>query len=284
MRCPKCGKMNDDQEMYCTSCHAPLGNTSYRPLPRKKSRRKRALIIIPLVLIILLIAGIFGYRFLIKTGCLKVTDMIFEHGRTLDFSDIDKNKLPDALKKQPNARILVEEELKDLINSSPIGKLVSVDNLDLDPIIDEIVKDGEYEVVKTQVSWNRCRVTIRTSNTDFSKILETLTQVIKEDATASDSDLREALIEQFKGLNPFNKDEEAPVDWGSLLLDYYQKAKEQSPRMEKEGVITYGFEGMNITGWTIIDYDRDLIRGFYGIDIPDQIFDSFMGASNDKEK
>lgn len=177
----------------------------------------------------------------------------------------------------------MEEELRERIKSTPIGKVIPVDNLDLDPIIDEIVKDGSYEIVETQVSWNRCNVRIRTSNTDFSKILGTLTSVIKEDAIDSDSDLRQALIQQFKDLNPFNKDDVEDVDWGALLLSYYQEAKDETPRYEKEGVITYGFNGMNITKWTIIYYDRDLIRGFYGVNIPDRVFDQFMDSSDDKK-
>ena len=283
MRCPKCGRMNDDTEMYCISCAAPLGNTSFRPISRKKSGRKIALIVIPLILIVLLASGIFAYLYLVKKGCLEVTDLIFEHARTLDFSDIDEKRLPDALKKNPNIRNLVEEELRERIKSTPIGKVIPVDNLDLDPIIDEIVKDGSYEIVETQVSWNRCNVRIRTSNTDFSKILGTLTSVIKEDAIDSDSDLRQALIQQFKDLNPFNKDDVEDVDWGALLLSYYQEAKDETPRYEKEGVITYGFNGMNITKWTIIYYDRDLIRGFYGVNIPDRVFDQFMDSSDDKK-
>ena len=301
MKCPRCGMSNDDRVMYCQNCHTPLGNTDYRPLPPKKRGPAVFLIVFPLFLILLLVGGIFGYFFVVRTACTRATVMIFDHARTLDFSDIDRNKLPNALKEEPNVRILAEEELKEQLKKTPLGKLVSVDDLDLDPVIDEITESGSYEITDTQVSWNRCVMKIKTSNKDFSKLPESLVSLLQKDLKDTDSELWQTIGQQignifdFKDLfsqdnakedpsDPANPDAGQSVDWGKVILSYYDTAKESLPEIQKEGQITYGFDGMDITGWTIKDYDRDLIRGFYGLEIPDILFDRVLGHTEPSEE
>ena len=283
MKCPKCGMVNDHKEMYCTNCHAPLGNTDYRPLPQKKKGLRIFLIVFPIFLIFLLIGGVFGYFFMIRTVCIRATEKIFEYARTLDFSDLDKDKLPEALKEEPNVRILIENALKDQLKATPFGETIPVDDLDLDPIIDEIMEDGAFEITDTQLSWNRCIVKVKTSNKDFSKLPEALINLMQKDLTDPNSDLWQALgrqIESIFDLKQIFQDDSSSkdksVDWGKIILSYYDKSKDSLPNLEKEGQITYGFDGMDITGWTIKDYDRDLIRGFYGLEIPDALFDQFL--------
>lgn len=297
MKCPRCGMSNDDRVMYCQNCHAPLGNTDYRPLPPKKRGLTVFLIAFPIFLILLLVGGIFGYFFVVRTACTRATVMIFDHARSLDFSDIDQNKLPDLLKDQPNLRILMEEELKKQLKTTPLDKLVSVDDLDLDPVIDAITESGSYEITDTRLEWNRCVMKIKTSNKDFSKLPETLVSLLQRDLNDTNSELWQTIGQQignifdFKDLfgqdkgedNPSdqeNPDADQSVDWGKFLLSYLDTAKESLPEIEKEGRITYGFDGMDITGWTIKDYDRDLIRGFYGLEIPDSLFDQFLGDAD----
>ena len=280
MKCPECGMINDNNEMYCNGCGSPLGNTAYRPLGKKKSRWWIPALIIPVILLLLLAGGIFAFQLMVKRACISATDTIFTHARTLDFSDVDQSLLPDALKENPNLRALVEEELKNQIKATPFGQLIPTDTLDIGPLVDEITKDAVYEIKAAGVSCNQCTVTVRTANTDFSKIPESLANLIKEDAVNPDSDLWKAIQEQAGNTFGFNDSEE--VDWGAVILSYYRNAKKNTPITEKEGKIVYGYYGFDFTNWMIKDYDRDLIRGFYGVDIPDEVFDRYLPSEQDE--
>jgi len=275
INCPKCGTPNENNELYCKGCGTPLGNTQYRLVT--KPRRKRR--ILRIFLYVLLFAGLlavgmyFGYRYFVRIHCQKATEIIFEHGKTLDFSDIDPALLPEGLQEEPNVRVQLEEAVKEELKSSPVGKYLPVEEINLEGLCKEITSGASYEVLDTEVSKNRCTVTVKTENTDFSKIPAELYEMIKSDITNPDSEIWQKILGILSRF--FGKDTEntKDVDWGSLLSDYYKECKEKTPKTTCTGTITYGFDGFHITNWRIKDYDRDLIRAFYGIDIPDSYFD-----------
>ena len=62
MFCPKCGKINPDNNEACSGCNAPLHDENEKKVPAKKSNMGKillaaAIIIIAVVVVVLVLSG-----------------------------------------------------------------------------------------------------------------------------------------------------------------------------------------------------------------------------------
>lgn len=282
MNCPNCGKPYSEEELYCPNCNAPLGNAIYSPVPRrrKKTGIRPSLIIIPLLFLILAAGGYTAYRYYLHTverKCVQAVNSAFEQAKAMDFSEMDPEYRPPALQENPNVRAVIRQAISEKLSEAGLDQYIDPDSLDLDPLIDEIVADASYKVTGSQVSWNRCTVSVHVENTDFSTLPSAVMAELKEQITDTDSSLWDRFKKYITGL--FDKDADKG-ELSEIILDLYRDAKEKAPKKSMDGEIVFGIQDRK---WTVLSYDENLFYNFYGFDkdsIPINITDDTTDAGS----
>ena len=276
-------KEYENNNLLCSEGPTPSGNTPFRMISRQTRRFPKVVLIAPVVIILLLIMSTLGYYIYIhkvEVECRRATDTIFEHAKTLDFSDIDPAYLPESLQKNPNIRNTLEEEIRNRIRESELGALIDADKVDIDPLIDWIIEDAQYRITDVSPSWNQCIVTVEVRNLDFAQLPSSLYEEMQSEMKDPSSPIWQKIFRSIKKLFG-NQDEEDTEDteelnWTDVLKEYYENSKDKVKKKKTVGTITYGFDGYKITDWRVKDYDRNLISGFYGIDIPEDVLDRYI--------
>lgn len=265
MNCPNCGKPYSGEELYCPNCNAPLGNAIYSPVPkrRKKTGIRPIMIIIPLLILILAAGGFAAYRYYlyrIDRECTRAVSKAFDSAKAMDFSDMDPEHLPRILQDNPDVRAMIRQAISDKFSEAGLDRYIDPDSLDLDPLIDEIVKDASYEITGSDVRWNRCTVSVHVENTDFSALPSAVMSELKEQVTDSDSTLWDRFKKYISGL--FDSEDNG-AELSEIILDLYRDAKEKAPKKKLDGDIVFGIQDGK---WTILSYDENLFYNFYGFD------------------
>lgn len=274
---------NTNPDLLPSQGQTPSADPSFRMMSRKDRRFPGMLLLIPVVLVLVLIMLTMGYYIYIhkvRTECERATRTIFEHARSLDFSDIDPAFLPEELQKNPNIRESLEEEIRNMIRKSKLGGLVDADIIDIDPLIDWIIEDAQYKITDVSAQWNQCTVTVEVRNLDFTKLPSSLYEEMQSEMTDPSSPIWQKVFrsikELFGGQEEENEEEEPAPNWAEVLKEYYKNSKEKVMKEKTVGTITYGFDGYKITDWKIKDFDKNLISGFYGIEIPEELLNKYV--------
>lgn len=264
MYCPKCGTSYEEHETLCSNCGLPLANATFVEV---KKKRRWPWILLVLVLL-LMIGGVFAYQYYlnyVEKECLKVTNEIFTYAHDLDFSAVDPAYLPEELKGNPNIRLFVKERVQDYIEESNLLSIVNMAGItiDTDAILDDIIEGASYEIVDVNTDYRSCTITLKTSNTDYGKLPETIyNQVMDEMKNPSHiwDSIKKKLSSLFYGDD--EKAEPDSPDDNSLLSELYEKARTNCPKLETKGQIVYGIKDGT---WTLISLDEDLFYSYYGI-------------------
>ena len=271
MNCPNCNAPYDGELKYCPECGHPLSNAHYTQLSDRKSiqnqkKSRRILLIIVILLLAAAAAGLIGYRVylgLIEKKCREATDKIFAVAHDLDFSSVDPDLLPEELRDEPDVRSLIRSRLYESLNVDPdsiAGGYISK-YLDTDRLLDDIVSSASYEILSTDADYHSCRVTVRTSNTDYSALQSTVYEELKKQISDTDS-LWKAMRDFFSSIIGGDQEDSDNPDLSEKLAEIYRTAKEKTPDVSSTGTLTFGIED---GAWTLTDLDEDLFFSYYGI-------------------
>lgn len=275
MNCPNCHTPYEQDARFCPKCGQPLGNADYLPLSgggkKEKGRSGKIFLIISVICIIIVIAGAIGYYAYIQTvkrKCRQATEDIFTVAHELSFSSVDPAYLPEELKENLDIRTLIQKKLREAFEEDSTAGTLSKyieEIIDIDTICDDIVSSASYEIVSVDADYHSCRVTVRTENTDYSRVTASVYQELKRRLTDTDS-LWQSIGSFFSSI--FGEAEDAPdesdptSDLKNQLADIYEKAKADTDRVSETGVIEYGIKDGS---WTLIDFDEKLFYSYYGI-------------------
>jgi hypothetical protein len=264
MNCPNCQTPYNTQDTICKKCGQPLSNATYAPAPRPIKKRRFPLLIL-LLLLLLIGAGILGYDYYIRTvetKCQEATDTIFSYAKDMDFSSVDSEYLPEVLQENPDIHNLIKENVLQSLSDSPLYELlVSAGyELDTDWICDEIISDASYEVTDVKATYNSCTVTVRTQNTDFSKLPSALYEKLVPD-TSEDESIWSAVGGFLHSIiyGDSNEEETSILD---NLKEFYEETKKETPKTTYTGTITFGIRDKK---WTLTNLDEQLFYNYYGL-------------------
>ena len=272
MICPNCNTPYEDDLKYCPACGHPLGNADYTPLSdnkEKKHRKKSALPFVILITFLILAAaagiGYYIYINTVKTRCQEAVHEIFKMAHDMDFSSVPPENLPDELKENPNIRSSIKEHLSEALGSEANGDELShyiTEVIDTDTICDDIVSKAEYEILSTEADYHSCRIKVRTSNTDYSKLMASLYQETEKRISSTDSSLWDRITSFFNSIITGEKSPEEETDLREEILDIYNTAKANTDKVSNTGFIEFGIKDGS---WTLTSIDTDLFYTYYGI-------------------
>ena len=247
----------------------------------KKNPKK--IIIILIILLILSIGGSFAYLALVKYSCKEVTQVILEYGRTLDaevtseemFQGIVQKKvksyLTDEVKEKLNARKFIKAEVMKKIEDAGLSNVITEDVTDhfMDIIIDDAIKDADYEIIDAKAGFTSCTVTVRTSNVDYMQLSSEISDSLAEDVENPDSSLWSHagnIADTILGMILGNSDEDENLGdtIAEAVVDYCYEKKADCAKREATGQITYAFSHGK---WTIESVDSDLVGAYYGVSL-----------------
>lgn len=271
MKCPNCNTSydHDPDRLYCPECGHPLGNADYKALPGRRHKEKKPghIIIIALsvcfVLIMAAFAGYYAYIQVIKTQCRQATDQIFEMARKLDFSEVDPEYLPEEIRENPNIRDYIKSRLQEIPGYEQVEEISSEflgDILDVDKLCDDITESASYEIIDVEADYHTCKVTVRTENTDFAQVADSIYQNLYSQLT-DDKSIWESIGSFFSSLIS-GEDDDENSGLSEQIEEIYKEAKADADKVTATGTITFAFKG---GPWTITDMDEELFLAFYGI-------------------
>lgn len=268
MTCPNCGETFTTDVAICPICDTLLSNATYTPVKKKKGKKKKtAILALVLLLIVILCAGgFFGYQYYInrvETECKKATKEIFSYVETMDFSDVDPDYLPQPLKDNPNIRKLVSGYIDEYLADSTLGTFLEKTDysIDGDMICDEILETASYEITDVSSTYRSCDVTVTTSNKNYAKVLDLLTDKVKNELV-TDQSFWSAITDSVSRFLFGTESDADSKTIEDVLLQYYEECKNETEDTTVTGVISYGI----VDGkWTIKDFDTSLIYNYYGI-------------------
>lgn len=271
MNCPKCGTPYEPDTKFCSTCGHPLDDADYRFISKKDYRKKKLssiaarLIAAAAILVIVAMIGYHAYIQFIKKHCRQAVDEVFQAAHEMDFSSIDPEYLPDKMKENPNIRTLLKEELSKVIGkdttANPLAAYLS-EVIDIDMICDDIISTASYKILSVEADYHTCKVTVRTENTDYSKVFDNLYSDIQERITDNES-IWESIGSFFSSI--FGGDDDSSdkkPDLTGQIREFYQDAKDKTDKLSITSTIEFGFEDGS---WDLTAVDPELFYTYYGI-------------------
>jgi rRNA maturation endonuclease Nob1 len=271
MNCPNCKTPYEGDLKFCPTCGHPLGNADYTPLSDKIEKKRQRKIALPLIILIICIilagsAGIAYYVYIntVKTRCQEAVHQIFKMAHDMDFSSVPPEDLPDELKENPNIRSLIKEYISGALEKdygSQLSQYIT-EVVDIDTICDDIVSNADYEILSTEADYHSCRITVKTSNTDYSKLIDALKKETGDRISDTDSSFWDHITSFFNSIISGEKSPEAEPDLKDEIQDIYETAKAETDKVTETGVIEFGIKDGS---WTLTNIDTDLFYAYYGI-------------------
>ncbi len=270
MNCPNCNTPYDPESRYCPKCGHPLGDAEYTPLTDETYRsRKRTGKILRIIMAVILICTVtlavvyFVYIQIIKHYCRDATERIFTVAHDMDFSSVDPSLLPEELQENPDISSLIQSIISESLGDSEMAKTISryvSQVIDTDKICEDIVSSASYEILSEKADYHTCRVTVRTENTDYSKVLASVYSEIQEMVTDTDS-LWESIGSFFSSI--FGGESKTDqTDLTDTITSIYKRAKEETETVSYTGTIEFGIRDGS---WTVTGLDKKLFYTYYGI-------------------
>ncbi|MBR5046960.1 MAG: hypothetical protein IKX76_01860 [Eubacterium sp.] len=269
MICPNCGTPYDTDRSVCPVCNTPLGNAPYTPVGKSPGKKGRGIVIFLGVLSLILCLGCGGYFYYLKMvakECREVTVQLMQCAHNLDFSPFGKENLPSPLSEKTDVKKDLAERMDALLEEQGILDLLETLGIDVkyDRVYEQILSRAGYEITDVKTSYNRCTVTMTTSNINYSEAVENTKESLSSaiDDLSSPGDWWSGIKEWFSSFLGEGEDAAPADDSGvksltEIMEDYIQK---QEPR-EVTGTIVYGIKGGK---WTLISVDPELFYNYYG--------------------
>ena len=247
------------------------------------NRVKKAIIAIVVVLA-LAVAGSVTYLTVVKKSCMSMTNVVMEYARQLNFDDTADVVVPKMFrglvdstmteeeKEEYDVKKMVKSEIASMVEEEGLSSILTekVTDACTDLVIDDIVKDADYEVIDAKPGFTSCTVTVRTSNIDYEKLLAGLPTAIKADISDPSSSLWSnagSVVSKVYAMitGQTTEDDETFTDTVTdAIKNYYYDKKDSAEAKEYTGDITYGI----VDGkWTITNIDEQLISAYYGIPV-----------------
>lgn len=274
MNCPNCGNPYDAGTDLCPVCHTPLGNASYTPVEHSPGRRGITLLLLLCVLVLFLGLGCGGYWFYLKMvakECTEVTKRLMDCAHDLDFSSFGQENLPSPLSENLDVKKAISQEMDTLLEDQGVSDLLHALEIDVqyDRVYDQIMSRASYQIEDVKTTYNRCTVTMTTSNVDYSEVVrgtkESLSSAIEE--LSSPDDWWSGIKNWFSSFlgEEEKRDEENPGEGeGSGIKSLTDVMEEYIDRQEPvtvTGTIVYGIKGGR---WSFISVDPALFYNYYG--------------------
>ena len=269
MQCPNCGTPYDDNDSICPRCGQPLSNAHYisvRSHSTRRERKKKRHIFPVLLLILLLIAGggtagWLYYSNQVGQRCEEAVHDIFRMAHSMDFSSVDPSYLPPALQENPDIRDAIDTYVQEALDQYGVGGLLEDAGIEIDSdlLCEAIVQDAHYEIYKSEIRPTRCRIYVRTANTDFSKLPETLAGEIEN--SLSGSSFWDSLRDLFSSIFSGHRHDAPEEDNEELLSSLLEDCRASAPTTRADGVFEFGIANGS---WTLLSMDEELFYSYYG--------------------
>lgn len=269
MNCPNCGTPYDAGTSLCPVCNTPLGNASYTPVegtPKRKSRKALILICILLLLLCIGCGGYYYYLNIVEKECRQTTERLMQCAHDLDFSSFGQENLPSPLSENPDIKKSISREMDALLEDQGISDLLKALGIDVryERVYEQILSRASYSIKDVKASYNRCTVTMTTSNIDYSEAVRNT----KEDLSSTIDNLSSPegwwsgiknWFSSFFGEEGEDREEEnSSVKSLTDIMEEY--IREQEP-VTATGTIVYGIKDGK---WTLISVDPALLYNYYG--------------------
>ncbi len=269
MNCPNCGTPYDAGTSLCPVCNTPLSNASYTPVedsPKKRSRKLPVLLCILVILLGLGCGGYYYYLHIVEKECREVTERLMQCAHDLDFSSFGKENLPTPLSENMDIKKAISEEMDTILEEEGVTDLLKALGIEVkyDRVYDQIMSRASYSIKDVDVSYNRCTVTMTTSNIDYAQAVkntkESLSSTIEELSSPDDwwSGIK-YWFSSFLGDEEDEEQEEEP-EIKSLTDIMEEYISEQEPGTVT-GTVVYGIRGRK---WALISVDPALFYNYYG--------------------
>ncbi len=276
MNCPNCGALNHKKDSICRKCNLPLSNAEFAPVPAKPKKKRNFILRFLFFLIILCgIGGIGCYSYLniIEKKCRENVEKAMSCAKKMDFSEFDKEILPEPLASQPNVRTLISDTIDQMIEDNHLsGIFSSLDiQVDYDGIFDQILKNADYNIDNITTTYNSCTITMTTSNINYPAIASDLEGDLSDlihQYTLS-SGWWSGIKNWFSSLiSPEDDNSQEDVDSGDssteesgTLSQWIVRTIDGKDPNKVTGKIVFGIKNGH---WTLISWDENLIYNFYG--------------------
>ena len=269
MNCPNCGTPYDAGTTLCPVCNMPLGNASYTPVESTPKKRTSKLPILFCTLAILLCLGAAGYYYylnIVEKECREVTKRLMQCAHDLDFSSFGKENLPAPLSENMDVKKAISGEMDTILEEQGVADLLKTLGIDVkyDRIYGQILSRASYSIQDVDVSYNRCTVTMTTSNIDYAQALkntkESLSSTIEEFSSPDDwwSGIRNWFSSFLGDGEEEGKKEDSGIKSLTDILEEY--ISEQEPGTVT-GTVVYGIKNGR---WALISVDPALFYNYYG--------------------
>ena len=265
MDCPNCGMPYEPGTTICPHCGTPLGNALYRPVDTRPGRKRRRWILILLLTAILSLFAYTGYHYYIKRvekECLEVTEKLMECAADMDFTPIGADNLPQPLSENPNIRQILTDKIDKLLKDKGISQLLSSMGMeiDYDAVYRQLMSRAEYSIKGAETTYNRCTVTMTTSNVSYPDTMGHLKEKISDMASPATwwDNLKEWFSSILSGEKAEEKeDQESPSGISEWVKDFMDEQTVNTVT----GSIVYGIKDGR---WTLLSIDTGLLYNYYG--------------------
>ena len=268
MNCPNCGTPYDAGTSLCPVCNTPLGNAAYTPvegIPKKKGRKTLVLICFLGLLLCLGCGGYYYYLRSVEKECRQTTEQLMQCAHDLDFSSFGKENLPSPLSENMDVKDFISREMDALLEDQGISDLLRALDIDVtyDRIYDQIMSRAGYSIKEVKAGYNRCTVTVTTSNIDYSEAV----RKTKEDLSSTIDRLSSPegwwngiknWFSSFFGEEQEEEEENASVE---SLTDIMEKYISRQEPVTATGSVVYGIRNGK---WTLLSVDPALFWHYYG--------------------
>ncbi len=275
MKCPNCGALNHKNDSLCRKCNSPLSNAEFAPVPAKPRKKGNYFLRVLVILVALCgIGGIAYYSYLniIEKKCRENVEKVMESAKQLDFSEFDKDLLPEPLASQPNLRVLISDTIDQMIEENHLSGIFTTlgIEIDYDTIIDQALKNADYQIDDIHATFNTCTVTMTTSNIDYPSLgvdlEENLSDIISEYTMSSGwwAGIRNwfsSLISPSSESESSEESSDINQDSPESLSEWINNVIEEKEANQVSGKIVFGIKDGH---WTLISWDENLIYNFYG--------------------
>ncbi|MDO4975748.1 MAG: hypothetical protein Q4E53_00645 [Eubacteriales bacterium] len=263
MICPKCGTRYDDNRSACPGCGGINQEAHYVPV--KKVRKKKHIFLILLLMLFLLCIGAAGgyyyYLHMIEEKCKEMTATAMDCAIKMDFTELD-DKIPDQWKENANIKEYMTSQLEETIDQTSLGHLLNRFGIEADyeAFFQALTKRADYTIDDVSVTYNKCTVTLTTSNLNYPQLVEEMKEELDSliEETTSGGNWWSQVTGWFSDFFQTKKEEKALPDSFSGWIDRLTEDKEFN---KVTGTIVYGIKDGH---WTLLDLDENLFYNLYG--------------------